>query len=216
MPARLLPWIWKERASPSTGSIGADPWLTLGPDVALHFAGRLPYLFKVLDVRVMASLQAHPSKSQAEEGFSRENSAGIPLDAPERNYRDDNHKPEVHVVLSDFWMLHGFRPLEEIAETILTEGELGRLLPTFEQRLRGAGTRPGARAGLLRELYARVMTMAQEEADSLLNPLVELWTAEEEKGALSKDSHAFWALRAARDFPSPAVTGTGAFSRCSC
>jgi phosphomannomutase len=183
--------------------VAADPWLILGPDVALHFAGRLPYLFKVLDVRAMASLQAHPTKGQAEEGFSRENAAGVPLDAPERNYRDDNHKPEVQVVLTDFWMLHGFRPLEEIADVLAAEGELLRLMPDFEQRLRAAGREPGARAGLLRELYARVMTMAQGEADALIDPLVARWTQEEERGALGRDSHAFWALRAARSFALP-------------
>ena len=65
--------------------LAKDPWLTLGTDVALRFAGSLPYLFKVLDVRVMASIQAHPSREQAEAGFARENAAGIPVDAPERN-----------------------------------------------------------------------------------------------------------------------------------
>jgi mannose-6-phosphate isomerase class I len=183
--------------------VAADPWLVLGPDVALHFAGRLPYLFKVLDVRLMASLQAHPTKAQAEEGFARENAAGVGLEAPERNYRDDNHKPEVQVVLTDFWMLHGFRPLEEIADALSSEGELTRLMPAFEQRLRAAGQEPAARAGLLRELYARVMTMAQGEADAIIDALVVRWTGDEERGTLGKDSHAFWALRAARTFPLP-------------
>jgi mannose-6-phosphate isomerase class I len=47
------------------------------------------------------------------------------------------------------------------------------------------------------------MTMAQDEADALINPLVQRWTAEEERGTLGKDSHEFWALRAARTFPLP-------------
>ncbi len=145
--------------------VAADPWLTLGPDAALRFAGRLPYLFKVLDVRVMPSLQAHPSKAQAEEGFARENAAGIPLDAPNRNYRDENHKPEVHVALSDFWMLHGFRPLPEIADALETEPELAALMPDFGQRRRGANDE--ARTTLLRDLYAHIMTMPQANIDAI-------------------------------------------------
>ena len=93
------------------------------------------YLFKVLDVRDMASIQAHPTRAQAEEGFSRENAAGIPIDAPQRLYRDENHKPEVHAVLTDFWMLHGFRPLEEIAEVLSSELELAPLAAGFSENI---------------------------------------------------------------------------------
>ena len=86
----------------------------LGERDTARFGGRLPFLMKVLDARTMLSIQAHPTRAQAAAGFARENAAGIPLDSPLRTYRDDNHKPEVHVCLTEFWMLHGFRPLEEI------------------------------------------------------------------------------------------------------
>ncbi len=182
--------------------IAADPWVVLGSDDALRFTGRLPYLFKVLDVRVMASIQAHPSKAQAEEGFARENAAGIPLDAAQRSYRDENHKPEVHVVLTDFWMLHGFRPLEEISEVLGSEAELAACMPDFDQRRRAAAG-PAARAALLKELYARVMTMPQQAVNAILDPLVARLEAEDARGALSRDMPGFWALRAARTFPLP-------------
>jgi phosphomannomutase len=187
--------------------IAAEPWQTLGTDVALRFAGRLPYLFKVLDVRIMASLQAHPSKGQAAEGFARENAAGIPLDAPVRNYRDENHKPEVHVVLTNFWMLHGFRPLEEISEALAAESELSGIMPRFDEKLAASRGDPAARSALLRELYARVMSMEQGEVDGILTPLVARLEAAETQGALRKDSHGFWALRAARTFPLPGGHG---------
>jgi phosphomannomutase len=183
--------------------VAADPWLILGSDAALRFTGRLPYLFKVLDVRVMASLQAHPSKAQAEEGFARENAAGIPLDAPNRIYRDDNHKPETHVALTDFWLLHGFRPLEETAEAFGSDAALQSVMPALDQQVRAAASDLEARSSLLRGLYTRVMTMAQDEADGILNPLLARLEAEETAGSLSKDGHGFWALRAARTFPLP-------------
>ena len=95
--------------------VAAAPVEVLGESDARRFGGRLPYLLKILDARTMLSLQAHPSLAQARAGFARENDAGIPLEAPTRTYRDDRHKPEVHAALTDFWMLHGFRPLDEIA-----------------------------------------------------------------------------------------------------
>jgi len=184
--------------------IAADPWLTLGPGVALRFAGRLPYLFKVLDVRDMASIQAHPSRAQAEEGFARENAAGIPIDATNRTYRDENHKPEVHVVLTDFWMLHGFRPLEDIFEVLASQKELSTIFAGFPEKLGASGPDPEARTALLRDLYRMVMTMPQHEVDGILDPLVSRLEAEESAGRLGKDDPGFWALRAARTFPLPA------------
>ena len=78
----------------------------------------LPYLLKVLAAAHPLSIQAHPSPEQAREGFARENAAGISLDAPNRNYRDDAHKPELIYALSDtFEALCGFRDVEQtIAE----------------------------------------------------------------------------------------------------
>jgi phosphomannomutase len=188
--------------------IASDPWITLGSEVALRYAGRLPYLFKVLDVRDMASIQAHPSRAQAEEGFARENAAGIPIDAPGRIYRDENHKPEVHVVLTDFWMLHGFRPLEEIVEVLSSEQELAPLVMDLSARLRAgpaaaAGQEASPRVDLLRDLYGQLMTMGQADVDAILDPLIARLEAEESAGRLHRESPGFWALRAARTFPLP-------------
>lgn len=72
----------------------------------------LPYLLKLLAAAHPLSIQAHPSPEQARDGYARENAAGIALDAPHRNYRDDAHKPELIVALSPrFEALCGFRPV---------------------------------------------------------------------------------------------------------
>jgi mannose-6-phosphate isomerase len=90
--------------------IADDPTSALGP---LAASGRLPFLLKILAASSPLSLQAHPSPSQASVGFARENALGIPLDAPERNYRDAYPKPELIYALSPtFDALCGFRPLE--------------------------------------------------------------------------------------------------------
>ncbi|MGL4524442.1 MAG: mannose-6-phosphate isomerase, class I [Spirochaetia bacterium] len=86
----------------------------IGEDAAKRF-GNLPFLFKVLAAAKPLSIQAHPNKQQAEEGFAKENTQGIPMDASVRNYHDSNHKPEVTCALTDeFWAMCGFRKIEEI------------------------------------------------------------------------------------------------------
>lgn len=105
-----------------TGGPQAEYWLGTHPGSPARTADgtsladitSLPFLLKVLAPETPISLQAHPSNAQAEAGFAREEAAGIPLDAPERNYKDRNHKPEMVYALSDpFRALAGFRPVAE-------------------------------------------------------------------------------------------------------
>ena len=187
-------------ALPLEEFIAARPAEILGPAAAARYGGRLPYLLKVLEAQKMLSIQAHPSRRQAEEGFLRENRAGVAPGAPERNYKDPNHKPEVHVALTEFWMLHGFRPLEEIARTLREAPELASVMPDFGARLPSCGAAPTPRRDLLRELYTRVMTMPQEDVNRILDPLI----ARLERGAPpARNTPHFWMLRAAREFPRP-------------
>lgn len=81
----------------------------LGEKVTKNFNSKLPYLFKVLAAAEPLSIQAHPSLSQAKIGFERENEADIPLDAYNRSYKDENHKPECLCALTHFWAMAGFR-----------------------------------------------------------------------------------------------------------
>lgn len=77
-----------------------------------------PFLFKILDVEKMLSIQAHPSKTIAIHGFEMEEKNQIPIDSPLRVFKDKNHKPELMVAMSDFWLLHGFVGLSKFLETI--------------------------------------------------------------------------------------------------
>ncbi|AYF72643.1 mannose-6-phosphate isomerase, class I [Nocardia yunnanensis] len=88
--------------------VDSDPERELGP-VAGEFGGRLPFLLKILAAEEPLSLQAHPSIEQARAGFARENHTGVAIDSPMRNYRDENHKPELVVALDRFEALAGFR-----------------------------------------------------------------------------------------------------------
>ncbi|MBT9183332.1 mannose-6-phosphate isomerase [Pectobacterium punjabense] len=97
--------------------IAEDAITHLGAAVTLRF-GELPFLFKVLCAEQPLSIQVHPSKSAAEQGFEKENAAGIPLDAAERNYKDANHKPELVYALTPFQAMNGFRELSEIVHLL--------------------------------------------------------------------------------------------------
>lgn len=158
----------------------------LGKTVAKKFAS-LPYLFKVLDVRQMLSIQVHPSKQEAEINFEEENKKGIPVNAPHRNYKDKNHKPELMVALSDFYLLHGFK----------SEGGLLKILESKEQfhLLKDIFLKAGYKA-----LYEEVMLMDQIKVNELLHPLMKKIIPLYEKRSLKKDNEDFWAARAALNF----------------
>ncbi|WP_150952286.1 mannose-6-phosphate isomerase, class I [Microbacterium testaceum] len=109
-------WFGDHPGSPAEVHDGSgrtlDAWL---PSVAADqgVPTKLPYLLKLLAAGAPLSIQVHPSKEQAVAGFAREEKAGVPRDAGERNYKDDNHKPEVIVALSDtFTALAGLRDLD--------------------------------------------------------------------------------------------------------
>ncbi len=76
-------------------------------------APELPFLLKFLAAGAPLSIQVHPDAEQARAGFERENAAGIPLDAPTRNYRDPFPKPELLVAVTRLEALSGFRPAAE-------------------------------------------------------------------------------------------------------
>jgi len=85
----------------------------LGSEITLKH-GTLPFLFKVLAAEKPLSIQAHPNLRQAHDGFEKENLKDIPLDAPNRNYKDPSDKPEIICALSHFGALCGFRDPREI------------------------------------------------------------------------------------------------------
>ncbi len=161
--------------------LGTDPKRILGAAVFNKF-GRLPYLFKVLDVHDMLSIQVHPSKLEAEKGFFIENERGIALTATNRNYKDDNHKPEIMVALSEFWLLHGFLPKDELIETLEARAELRHLLVFF-------------REGGYQSLYKHIMNLTEEKSDNILKPLITRILPLYENGELDKSSPDYWAAK---------------------
>lgn len=110
--------------------IDADKTALLGEKVAARF-GELPYLFKVLCAAQPLSIQVHPSKMAAEVGFAKENAAGIPLDAAERNYKDPNHKPELVFALTPFLAMNAFREFADIAALLEPVADANPIIGQF-------------------------------------------------------------------------------------
>ncbi|MDX2356679.1 mannose-6-phosphate isomerase, class I [Dietzia sp. PP-33] len=124
--------------------IAADPVGELGARVVQEHGGGLPFLVKLLSAEQALSLQAHPSPERAREGFAAEDARGIAVNAPDRNYRDVNHKPEILVALTDFDALVGFRP---VARTVaLLDALDAPVLRPYREMLAGQPDAEGVRA----------------------------------------------------------------------
>lgn len=184
-------------AMPLDKLISQHPEL-LGTAVQQKF-GRLPYLLKVLDVKDMLSIQVHPSRESAKIGFEQENSAGVALTAANRNYKDDNHKPELAYALSDLWLLHGFRSAQSLKETLQARSELQFLLPVFGDNNYAA-------------LYQFVMEMPEAEVNRHLQPLIDRIIPPYQSNQLAKTDPDFWAARAALTYNQPGKIDRGIFS----
>jgi mannose-6-phosphate isomerase len=102
--------------------IASAPEKNLGAACVQRFGPRLPFLFKVLAAAEPLSLQAHPTEAQAQEGFDREEAAGLPVTAPNRNYKDRHHKPELLCAMTPFWALCGFRDVARTNQLVAAIG----------------------------------------------------------------------------------------------
>jgi len=174
-------WLGTHPGSPAVLDGGPDGT----PDGAktLNQLTTLPFIMKVLAAQTSLSLQAHPSSEQAREGFARENAEGIPVDSPNRNYKDALHKPElIYALAQEFDALCGFRPVAETRVLLaslgpdpLVEGFVHRLVDdsslrdVFEWLISNGPGVPELRARIL-ELapsatapeFATVLTLARE------------------------------------------------------
>lgn len=142
VPANSLPWaeIWfgTHHVAPSHLDEKNGPLLS-------SVAGEMTMLVKLLACSQTLSLQTHPTVRQAQDGFAREESLGIPLTSPQRMYKDASDKPEMLIALEPFEALCGFAPLpssialllsmgwEAEAEVLRTQGIAGYLAWAFEQ-----------------------------------------------------------------------------------
>lgn len=194
-------WMGAHPAAPSMVEVGGqwvglDKWIAENPVALLgresmQEYGRLPYLLKLLAAGKSLSIQAHPDKVRAEEGFARENENAVPIDSPRRNYRDDNHKPEVLMALSPFTAMIGFRPFREIYTNfrpLFNE-------PDFFSFESGGGPS-------LRDFLRNLLTLPMARRDALLSKALEYAEGSGESSCGWDSLQREWIFRLARQFPS--------------
>lgn len=157
--------------------------------MAENFNNRLPFLLKVLAAAKPLSIQAHPGLHRAREGFQRENAQRIPLDAPNRNYRDDNHKPECICALTRFWALSRFRKISGIL-SYLEKLNLRQLEDEF------ADFRKRSTADGLKRFYTALMTLNTDRQKKIVAEALG-----KAQGFESEDPVFKWMLKLAEDYP---------------
>lgn len=141
--------------------INADKSALLGDQVAQRF-NELPFLFKVLCAECPLSIQVHPDIAAAQAGYARENALGIPLDSPQRNYKDANHKPELVYALTPFLAMNGFREFTDMVQTLRPLTSAHPSIARFIQQ--PDETR-------LRSLFTQLLAMQGEEKKQALSCL---------------------------------------------
>ena len=117
-PEKAVAEVWFG-TQPGGESIAAES----GKPLSELIGAKLSFLAKFLAAGSPLSIQVHPTKAQAKAGFAREQALGLEISDPIRNYRDQNHKPEILVAVSAFSALCGFRPLSELQEIFLAFSE---------------------------------------------------------------------------------------------
>lgn len=181
--------LWDGRWLSLSEVIEKNPSAVLGKSVSVRFSNRLPFLFKVLAAAKPLSIQAHPSRTQAIQGFEEEKGRGIPLNHPDRNYRDPFHKPEILCALTPFWALKGFRPLDEIRSLLYRAGiPLSELAPPDEGDGNG-----------LKRLLSNLLTMSRERRRHLISVAVSA-----AQGLTALDPAFKWIIKLQEAFPEDA------------
>lgn len=184
-------WLGAHNSAPSTIEVeGKKSLLTeflkqnpaaLGEKSRATFGDELPYLLKILDVAKPLSIQLHPTKQQAEIGFAAENEKGVDLKAPTRTYKDNNHKPEMMIALSDFWLLHGFKSKEKILATLNARPSLAPLAEKLQHQP-------------LHSFYADIMQADQTQLHQWLAPILEQNQAAYADNKLEPTNPDYWVL----------------------
>ncbi len=171
-----------------TDVIAATPESVLGKAASKRFSNRLPFLLKVLAADRPLSIQVHPHRTRAREGFERENRLNIPLDAPHRNYKDPSHKPELLCAVTPFEVLKGFRAPKEV---LMLMEQVFASPPEELELLRKETNRAG-----LKKFFTALLYMTPERRLEIIQRAVT-----GAKAVLNQDRAFHWLLKLNREYP---------------
>lgn len=165
-------WMGTHPSGPSTllhdGALLRD-WLArnpaaLGPAVAARWGGDLPFLFKVLSVAKALSIQAHPDKKLAE----------VLHELRPSTYKDDNHKPEMAIAITEFRALCGFVGIEELKDVLRTVPEVEGLVGEGAHKLMSLKEYDGGNEikSSLQSAFAKLMTASKDMVSEAIAKMI--------------------------------------------
>ncbi|ORY87707.1 mannose-6-phosphate isomerase [Protomyces lactucae-debilis] len=142
-----------------------------GKEVADTYEGKLPFLFKVLSIEKALSIQAHPTKELAKKLHAED----------PKNYKDDNHKPEMAIAITPFEGFCGFRPVEQIVTFLRQVPAFTQLIgqesaDAFEREVQGKETSKDkadveSNRKALKELFTKLMNTSEQDLKSACDAL---------------------------------------------
>eukprot|EP01006_Ploeotia_vitrea_P029680 TRINITY_DN62175_c0_g1_i1.p1 TRINITY_DN62175_c0_g1~~TRINITY_DN62175_c0_g1_i1.p1 ORF type:complete len:415 (-),score=36.05 TRINITY_DN62175_c0_g1_i1:394-1638(-) len=187
-------WVGTHPTLPSKTTDGAllskhleDNPRLLGSNHLTQFGQGLPFLLKILSVNKALSIQAHPDKALAQQLHAKD---------PE-HYKDDNHKPELVVALTDFRALCCFRDVDDIKQILAATPALQVLFESTKiQELEQADSKT-----YLQELFKLVLKSPQEVIDNQISKLHD-WLKNNSAAAQELHHSAFLSVN--KDFPGDA------------
>ncbi len=191
---------------PADGRPWAELWMGAHPDDPSRLLdGRtladvvpdLPFLVKLLAPERPLSIQAHPDRAQAAEGYAREDAAGLAHDDPRRSYRDRNHKPELLVALEPTQALCGFRPPAEALRLVRLVGS-----PALEKLTAPLAHADEERA--LRETFVAVAGLAGDALERLVAEVAGACAAHRAAPGSADAAALDWVARLADAYPGDA------------
>ena len=140
--------------------IQKDPSLHMGDDNASD----LSFLLKVLSVRKVLSIQAHPDKKLAEQ---------LHAERP-KIYKDPNHKPEMAIAMSDkVRAMCGFRPLKEIAQHLDEYPEFRTVLGSdLVEQIQSANEDPDVVRSTLQNMFKGYLEIPSDDIQKNVEDMV--------------------------------------------
>ncbi len=145
-------------------AINSDPAYWLGQKTE-EYGNKLPFLMKILAANQPLSIQVHPSKAAAGIGYAKENTLRVAFDAPERNYKDPNHKPELVYAITPYLAMNGFRELDVIYKFFSTIE-----LPSIASLVLVFLSEPNERS--LKKLFTAILQLNDSEKMRVLSELL--------------------------------------------
>ena len=144
-----------------------DNQALMGNDVRKKYGEKLPFLFKVLSAQKALSIQAHPNKKLAKQLHEKN----------PKEYKDDNHKPEMTIAITPFEGMCGFRPLKEVSYFLKAVKPFRTLVgeevaSKFEAAVEDSSKSEDELKQALKETFSKLMNSKDEDIKSASEELL--------------------------------------------